>query len=454
MATIKNQAKNCMAISEIPSIKIIQLNHASLLLVMGHIRLLTDPWFEGTAFDEGWKLRWSNSDAYARASTATHVWISHPHSDHLHYPTLKRLLKINSAITVLANRAYNYNLEKQMRVLGFLSMIPIEENQTIALADQCTVQRIGSGIIDSLMVIRWGNTTILNLNDCVLQKRALRHLAGKIGKIDLLLCNFNHAGKLLHYPEKSPEQVRQSLKQHYRAQISILRPRYVIPFASFHHYLSPFSVQQNASLLEPFDLATTASDIAKTLLLYPGQQIDLDFSVPDYAPSVLGAPPAMNAENGLRENAITREHYSVAEEDFRQAITVFEQRIARSFGLLRICLPSLTIKIIETQKIFRIRHGRVAEVIGTSPDIEANAEKVLHWFGHSFGTDAFVVGAHFRILRPYIGRLKFFIALLLLAEAKVSPRYVFTPAFWKFLMRRRHEALAALFDGRVSSSYQ
>lgn len=430
-------------------LEIFQLNHASLLLVMGGIRLLTDPWFEGTAFDHGWTLRWDNPEAYRFASTATHMWISHPHSDHLHYPTLKRLHALNPNMTMLANHSYNYNLEKQVRSLGFHSILTLRENQIVTLDEHCTMQRMGSGIIDSLLVIRWKNITLLNLNDCVLQERALRHIARKIGKIDLLLCNFNHAGKLLHYPEKSSAQVRSALKQHYRMQASALRPRCILPFASHHQYLSLLSIDQNASLLEPSDLKTATND-AQTIVLYPGQHANLDFSVSDVRAYITGGMPMTNIANkySAQEN-------SAKEGKFSEAIAVFEQRIAKSFGPLRVFLPNVTFRILETQKIYRIRHGRIKEEAeGIFPDIEAHYAKILHWFSHPFGTDAFVVGAHFRILRPCIGRLKFLIALLLLTEAKIMPRVFLDLALWAFLFRRRHEALAALLSWRVSSSYQ
>jgi hypothetical protein len=89
-----------------------------------------------------------------------------------------------------------------------------------------------------------------------------------------------------------------------------------------------------------------------------------------------------------------------------------------------------------------------------APDVETSIEKLAHWFGQFFGTDMFFVGAHLRILRPCIGRLKLLVALLLLAEAKVSPRYCLSPALWGFLFRRWREAWAALWSGRVSASYQ
>ena len=66
-------------------VRIHYLNHASMLVEVGTMRLLFDPWLEGTAFSGGWGLRYDNPDAIDLAASATHLWISHWHSDHLHF---------------------------------------------------------------------------------------------------------------------------------------------------------------------------------------------------------------------------------------------------------------------------------------------------------------------------------------------------------------------------------
>jgi len=429
-------------------IDIHQLNHASLLMVTGGIRLLTDPWYEGGVFDQGWKLRWHNPDALDLACTATHLWISHPHSDHLHYPTLKHIAEKNPDIIVLANHAYNYDIRPQLNSLGFRSVISLPEEKMVPLSEECTVQRIGSGSIDSLLIIRTGGMTILNLNDCVMQKGALKKLSTKIGTIDLLFSNFNHAGKLLHFPQKTPEDVRLSLTKNYQGSIDILKPRYAVPFASFHQYLSPFSLYQNDSLLEPLNLQL-AADSSRIISLYPGQHLQMILAGADKHFSITGSPAATDNDSTI---PILDEREDM-DGKLQQAIEKFEQRLRYHFGWWRWVLPRLSIKISDMNKVISMHHGRIQET-HDEPDIEAHAEKLINWFNQPSGTDAFVVGAHFAILRPCVGRIKLLFALLLLAEAKVSPHYCFSPALWKFILARRHEILAALLSGRVSSSYQ
>ena len=108
------------------------LNHASLLIEAGDIKLLTDPWYSGTAFEAGWGLRYDNPAALDRAATATHLWISHFHDDHLHTPTLRQLAERNPNIVFLANQSYNFDMTGAGRKLGFKSVVAFPERTAFA----------------------------------------------------------------------------------------------------------------------------------------------------------------------------------------------------------------------------------------------------------------------------------------------------------------------------------
>jgi len=420
-------------------LEIIQLNHASMLIVTGEVRLLTDPWFEGEAFNGGWGLRWRNPEAYALAATATHVWISHPHSDHLHYATLKKLQSLNPDVTVLVNRAYNYDLQGMLTSLGFRHLQVIEENTPLTVGG-CTLERIGSGMIDSMLFIDCSGYRILNLNDCVPPCKALSKLVRQKGGIDLLLCNFNHASKLYQYPLQPVEQTVQRHFLKFKDICEAADARYVIPFASFHQYLLPFSIEQNASLMEPRDLLMPNAPF-EVLALYPGQfaHFNCDHGLQLEKVGGNGAPdPVVAAAVPLAGDAFP-------ETELLKAARILEQRIWHAYGFLRLLIPTLNIRITGTGEVFSIRHGKVVRAeTGAKPHIEALADKVIYWFSNPFGTDIFGVGAHFRILEPAVTRLKIVIAFLMLGEAKVAPRYLGRVSLWKLLFARRREIWPAL----------
>jgi UDP-MurNAc hydroxylase len=223
------------------------LNHASVLVRTDGVALLSDPWLEGTAFSGGWGLRYANPDALDRAAEATHLWISHWHSDHLHPATLARLAQRNPRIVVLANVSANFSMIDRMRGVGFDHVVPLPERVPTEIGSGVTVERFPTAGIDNALLLRTPSVTLLNYNDCNLPGAAVRALRKKIGPIDVLLNNYNHAGKL--YRVLPPEQQKQELLRTFCAAADLLQPRLVVPFASSHYYRCMDSRDQNASLL-------------------------------------------------------------------------------------------------------------------------------------------------------------------------------------------------------------
>ena len=60
------------------------VNHASVVLECDGINILTDPWFHGSVFDNGWKLIYENSknDIKDIINNVQYIYISHEHPDH------------------------------------------------------------------------------------------------------------------------------------------------------------------------------------------------------------------------------------------------------------------------------------------------------------------------------------------------------------------------------------
>ena len=82
--------------------KIEFVNHASYIIEHGGIRLITDPWIEGTAFNEGWSLIEPTHLQYTDFKDITHIWFSHEHPDHFSPPNLKSIPEeLRKNITVL-----------------------------------------------------------------------------------------------------------------------------------------------------------------------------------------------------------------------------------------------------------------------------------------------------------------------------------------------------------------
>ena len=81
------------------------INHASVKISNNETAILTDPWYEGNAFNKGWLLLYENNDKeiIQTLSDIQYIWISHEHPDHFSILFFKKYLKLilDCQITVI-----------------------------------------------------------------------------------------------------------------------------------------------------------------------------------------------------------------------------------------------------------------------------------------------------------------------------------------------------------------
>ena len=106
--------------------KVTMVSHASVLIETGPIVLLTDPWFMGEVFNESWSLLCTPALTPTTLQGVTHIWISHEHPDHLHFPTLQAIpAEQKSTITVLYQRHFASRVSEALTNLGFYQAIEL-----------------------------------------------------------------------------------------------------------------------------------------------------------------------------------------------------------------------------------------------------------------------------------------------------------------------------------------
>ena len=101
--------------------EILFVNHASCLISYKDISILSDPWYEGSSFNDGWNLLFENDDKDIKniLSRTSYIWISHEHPDHFSIPFFKKykdFLNENN-IKILFQKT------KDKRVLSFISSL-------------------------------------------------------------------------------------------------------------------------------------------------------------------------------------------------------------------------------------------------------------------------------------------------------------------------------------------
>lgn len=413
------------------------LNHAAMLIDLGEIKLLTDPWLEGTAFSGGWGLAYDNPDALRVAASATHMWISHWHSDHFHAPTLEKLAAARPDLCVLANVSANFSTVERVRTLGFRNVVPLAERERLALSGAVSVVRYPTAGIDNMLHIATREGSILNYNDCNLPAGALERFRQRIGKIDVLLSNYNHAGKL--FVAASEATIKAQYWSALLRVVNSIAPRLVVPFASSHYYRSAWSSDQNGSLLTFDELEQRVAGDARFAILRPGDRVQLGAGglVSRKLPA---CPLNPRTPNDYGAGIAWEELCRIADERCTE--------LGKSFAPLGMLAQPLRVLLQDLNQVLELRIGKPCRQSAEGADIVTHSRALYDWLGRRFGDDTFFAGAHFALCHDDSRALRTWALFTLLEGSHLDPRsllgYVANSNGRRFLWNRSEEAWATL----------
>lgn len=252
--------------------KIEWVNHASFILEQDDIRIISDPWLEGNVFDNGWSLLSKTKLSYEDFKHITHIWFSHEHPDHFFPPNIKKIpAEYRKNITVLFQQTLDKKVVNFCKSLGFLDVIELTPNKEYELSDDLKI--INSPFKhDSWICYKSSTMTVVNINDCEFStEEELMDVVKRVGKVDVLLTQFSYAG----YPgnEEAAQRKREKLK----LQADVLKPKYLIPFASFVWFCHEENYYMNKAINKIEDMYTYTKENteANPVVLYPGEKWEL-----------------------------------------------------------------------------------------------------------------------------------------------------------------------------------
>lgn len=253
------------------SINIQLINHACVLIDAGPVRLLTDPWLSGPAFNKGWDLLVPSSQTLAELDF-NYLWYSHEHPDHFAPHDLLRIpAERRPFITVLYQETTDRKVADFCRSHGF-QVLELANGCSYVLADDVRVrcgQHRGS---DSWLVFETATQRILNINDCYIPQEAeARKLAASIGPIDVLLTQYSFANWIGNPGE---DDYSRAIAAMYlgilRSNVHAFSPRFAIPFASFTYFCRQenFHLNRHANTIrQAVDVITATA--CQAIALYP-----------------------------------------------------------------------------------------------------------------------------------------------------------------------------------------
>ncbi len=252
------------------------VNHASVIFSYKKIKLITDPWLFGSAFNDSWDLISESKMHVDDFKDISHIWFSHEHPDHFHPRVLYSIPEeIRKKITVLFQDTLDHRVVEKCKELGF-SVIEMKHNKFYKLDDDFQVKCRPYLLYDSLLYLKIGNTTILNLNDCGVDSiRQAEYIHKITGDVDLLLTQFGYAA---HIGDPEDVELRKKTSKEkltrIKIQSQIFNAKQVIPFASCVW----FSHEDNFYMNDEVNKIRNVEEFIKNetksvpIILYPGDQ--------------------------------------------------------------------------------------------------------------------------------------------------------------------------------------
>jgi UDP-MurNAc hydroxylase len=384
------------------------INHASVLVKHGESAILTDPWYFGSAFHDGWNLMYENTELEIDnvLKITTHIWISHEHPDHFSIGFFKKYKSI------ILERGIKLLFQKteDKRVLGFLNslMVPVLElsfNEKIKVADGIWVTCIKDGFYDSGLFIETSDLNVLNLNDCeVRSHQRAAEIKRYVKQVDVLLTQFSYAA---WKGNKDNFQWRREAAfekiEILELQIKAFEPKYIIPFASFIYFSNKANYYLN-------DSSNTLNDVLKKIEPYDQYEVICMKPGDKFCQALL---PWNNEsalkfwqENGANE-AFLNSYTSVPLQDLMEAFEGYIQRIYSNnskfmINILRYISPlpvfrPVILHLMDLDKKFEIDLVKESfRLVDQPADLELHSESLFFLFKNTFGFDTLTVNGCFQ----------------------------------------------------------
>lgn len=233
------------------------IGHAGLYIEAAGTSLLVDPWLSGSCYWRSWWHFPPSPEPEPQWLAPRHLYLTHHHFDHFHYPSLRRL---DRSTRVYIPRFGNDVMPAELAAIGFTDVVEMPHGRTLTVVPGLELTSFQYGFDDSALVVRGPDALVVDLNDCKLRSDELRRLAERFGRPDLMLKSHSWAQGYPHCYRAEDEADLQLLsRDDYVADFidsaKALRPRDAAPFASMVCFLHPETFGRNSTVVTPPEVA-------------------------------------------------------------------------------------------------------------------------------------------------------------------------------------------------------
>ena len=391
--------------------KITWVNHASFVVAFEDVKLICDPWLEGTAFNDGWALLSPTRFGYDDFKDITHIWFSHEHPDHFAPNVLKKIpAEYRKNITVLYHQTLDKKVIKFCAGLGFREAIELYPDVPLQLGDGVSVlcEKIRNDA-DSWLYIHTPDLDILNLNDCYFSEaKQPARIKQKVGNVDLLLCQFSYANWSGN--KDAVQERKQSAKEkidEMLLQIRVFEPSLVIPFASFVWFCNEDNYFMNDEVNRIEDVYEHLRGIRgiDPIVMYPGFEWEVRSS---YKRSLEAIELYRKDRDRVVNSPVLAASASTTLEDLKKASDDYRQRcLARNDGAKMLALQPFNCYLTDLARSVEFSFAKGLLDSDCSPeraDVSLASQVLQYCFRFDWGFGTLEVSGRFE--KPPKGNYK------------------------------------------------
>jgi len=425
------------------------LCHASVLISTEDCVVMADPWFVGGAFNDSWSLWPAPAVSHEDMDATTHLYISHEHPDHFHFPTLKSLpAEFKSRVNVIFQYNNSNKVTDALKKLGFSKFTVVKHRHTVEISPKTQAYVYQQGLMNSGLGLISGGQKVFNINDAEFSHRDCQIISKDIGTWDVVLNQFSMAGyggnpNRAATLTKAASRILGTMMENHRD----LGAKATIPFASFIYFSTIYNSYMNEFGNKPRTVHQAFQGAGLTAnILYPGDTWDLN--QPDYdSESALSRFDQSETElQAVQLRVPTPIPLEAIESSFQK----LAKHLKAHYGaLLLSMLKPVVIRIPDINQTIRI-HIRSASFerldANQDPELEIDSDALNFAFSWPWGVQTLGVSARATVFKN-IRNWKFHRAIFALNNAEIytKGKQLFTSRNMEFFKTRFTGSVNQLF---------
>ena len=396
--------------------KIRLVNHSSIFISSQseNIGILTDPWYDGFAFNNGWSLLYKNNinEIKDLLKKTNYIFISHEHPDHFSikfFVDYADEIKKNN-IKILFQETRDKRLESFLTKKEF-QLIILKNEVSYDLSNNLKLTLFKQGYMDSSFLLENEEFYHLNINDCEFLDSELDLIKKRIIKKEKKLIIYIQFSYAAYRPNDKWLREAAAYKLNNIKKISqLFDSDLVIPFASFIYFchLENFNLNKHVNNCQKTSLSLQNNNINHCFLNPKVDLYNLSELLKDKKKLKYLNEDSINFWDNRISNSKYLDFDSKPEEILKDNIKNFLKRIKKKNNIILLIIirylsfkfffGDVLIRVNEIDKIYLINFFQIKEIKNSKKieDISMSSNQFNFMLKETFGFDTTLISGRMK----------------------------------------------------------